>query len=159
MSDDETSSIMLFSQQTGEEVEAERKFEIDLERALLSSKIPLVSRSECIAALDKALKNVPYEREVHLTIKVCGACSRYLVGSCFCDHCRCRICSVWKTSCVCSNREDSKRKVFRWMKAGYIQHTKDITRAPTTNCLVCGKMLSMLTAPYLRCISCLSRTL
>lgn len=157
MADDDNASIMLFSEGKFDDIDI--RSELALEADCLNPNIFLVSRLDCVNALDKVLKGISYEKEIKVTVKVCGACSRYLVGASFCEQCRCRGCSLWKTSCKCDRRNYNRQKIFAWMKNGFYQHTKETKHALTTHCLLCTAKLSMLTAPYMRCMSCLAKTL
>ncbi len=157
MTDDDTSSIMLFT-----DVD-EQKSTADPDRygllQAMGGTVTKGTRAQCIDALADVLYSIPFEQSIPTTIRVCGACSRSLLGSPFCAHCRCGVCLAWKAACACKQRQDNRRKIESWMKNGFVQWNKTLERMPTTHCLMCEQPLSMLSAPYLRCMTCLARSL
>lgn len=164
--DDDSKSIMLAI--VGSEDEKSKQYygDIPYETAvpkLLTEynedkSIIVVSRKECLEVLDSAFDHMPFEKEITAVFRVCGACSGALKGP-ICTHCRCRQCTAWKTKCQCYLRPTNRKNIFAWMKRGYYQYTKEQASAPIFHCILCKAQLTSLTAPYLRCLDCVAKTI
>lgn len=151
-------SILLFAQ-TPESPSFSQAHGVEL--MMLNSKEKLSGKEE-INALKCVFENMEYEKALTVTFRLCGACSVRLQGDdAICKHCRCKTCKEWKVSCRCGPglRWENNRAVHSWMRRGFIQHSKQQDQRITSHCVICQAPLSRLTAPFLRCVTCIGRTI
>lgn len=160
MPDDDTKSILLSLLDEDAQHVSTNGYMIAKPVLLTTVGVPstIASRKECLETLDKAFDHMGFEKELTVKYRVCGACSAQLKGP-LCTHCRCHQCTAWKTKCACYMRAQNRRNIFAWMKRGYYQYFKAQNAAPTFQCVLCSAPLTSLTAPYLRCLGCIAKTI
>lgn len=153
-------SMMLFTHEPQSVSTNLHAHALGVELMLLGGKEKLTAAEE-LNALRCVMAPLDYEKTIMVAYRLCGACSIRLQGDSICKHCRCKTCQEWKVCCRCGpdERWENNRSIHGWMKRGFIKHTREQDGRITSHCVICRAQLTKLTAPFLRCVTCIGRTI